>query len=97
MPFYLLPDHPGHKNPQLAHIFNAAIPHAAEILAIFDPAHPVISTFNQHFKGSKAIERRRAAGDWMRTLNLVPTPELEAVLQPSLTILLRHQALTHLL
>jgi hypothetical protein len=97
MPFYLLPDHPGHKNPQLAHIFDAAIPHAAEILATFDPAHPVISNFNEHFKGSKAIERRRAAGDWMRTLNLVPTPELEAVLQPSLTILLGHQALAHLL
>ncbi|KAJ7359918.1 hypothetical protein DFH08DRAFT_953012 [Mycena albidolilacea] len=96
MPFYLFPDHPDHNNPQLAHIFDAAISPAAEILATFDPAHPVISNFNQHFRGKRAIERRRVAGDWMRTLNLVSTPELEAVLQPSLIIVLGHQALAHL-
>ncbi|KAJ7354108.1 hypothetical protein DFH08DRAFT_804028 [Mycena albidolilacea] len=96
MPFYLFPDHPDHNNPQLAHIFDAAISPAAEILATFDPAHPVISNFNRHFRGKRAIERRRVAGDWMRTLNLVPTPELEAVLQPSLMILLGHQVLAHL-
>ncbi|KAJ7305681.1 hypothetical protein DFH08DRAFT_824982 [Mycena albidolilacea] len=96
MPFYLFPDHPDHNNPQLAHIFDAVISPATKILVTFNPAHPVISNFNQHFRGKRTIERRRAAGDWMRTLNLVPTPELAAVLQPSLMILLGHQALAHL-
>jgi hypothetical protein len=62
MPFYLFPDHPDHKNPQLADIFDAAISPAAEILATFDPAHLVISNFNQHFQGKRPIERHRAAG-----------------------------------
>jgi hypothetical protein len=33
MPFYMNPDYPDHENPELAAIFNAALPQIAEMLA----------------------------------------------------------------
>ncbi|KAJ7823302.1 hypothetical protein B0H14DRAFT_2597955 [Mycena olivaceomarginata] len=39
--FYMLPDHPDHKNPELEEIFEAAIPQVAKILVDFNPGHPM--------------------------------------------------------
>ncbi|KAF7377270.1 hypothetical protein MSAN_00147300 [Mycena sanguinolenta] len=80
LPFYMKPDDPEHNNPELTTIFNAAIPQVARILQEFDNAHPVVASYNDFFKKKKLIDRHREAGDWMRSLGLIPTPELEAVL-----------------
>ncbi|KAJ7198962.1 hypothetical protein GGX14DRAFT_401590 [Mycena pura] len=95
LPFYMEPDHPSHKDPELERIFHAALPHVAKILATFPDDHPVIASFNKYFSGKKATEHHRGAGKWMRTLSLVPTPQLEAILEPSLQSLARHMHLVH--
>ncbi|KAJ7214912.1 hypothetical protein GGX14DRAFT_392181 [Mycena pura] len=95
LPFYMEPDHPSHKDPELERIFHAALPHVAKILATFPDDHPVIASFNKYFSGKKATEHHRGAGEWMRTLSLVPTPQLEAILEPSLQSLARHMHLVH--
>ncbi|KAJ7192337.1 hypothetical protein GGX14DRAFT_578203 [Mycena pura] len=95
LPFYMEPDHPSHKDPELERIFHAALPHVAKILAMFPDDHPVIASFNKYFSGKIATEHHRGAGEWMRTLSLVPTPQLEAILEPSLQSLARHMHLVH--
>ncbi|KAJ7369159.1 hypothetical protein DFH08DRAFT_796951 [Mycena albidolilacea] len=96
MPFYMLPDHPDHQNPLFKEIFGAAIQQVAKILMDFDLSHPVVANFAEHFKSVKAAERRRRVPDWMRTIGLTPTPELEAVISPPLTSLLGHSLLSHI-
>ncbi|KAJ6550520.1 hypothetical protein B0H10DRAFT_1968863 [Mycena sp. CBHHK59/15] len=91
--FYILPDYRNHENPELATVFKAVIPIVAEILVNFDVGHPIIHSFTEYFAEKKSIDRRCKASDWMRTLNLVPTPESEAVLEPPLTPLLGHRTL----
>ncbi|KAJ7097064.1 hypothetical protein B0H15DRAFT_824681 [Mycena belliarum] len=86
-----------HTNPTLEAIFDAAVPPVAEILEKFDESHPVVANFNAYFQKSKAIERSRNAGIWMCSFGLVPTPELEAVLEPALGKLLEHNSLADLL
>ncbi|KAJ6530814.1 hypothetical protein DFH09DRAFT_1093423 [Mycena vulgaris] len=54
-----------------------------EILAKFNSSHPLIAHFNTHFEGKPSFEQSRGASEWIRTFGLVPTPELEAVLQPA--------------
>ncbi|KAJ6473787.1 hypothetical protein C8R45DRAFT_1011858 [Mycena sanguinolenta] len=93
LPWYMKPDDPEHNNPELTAIFIAAIPQVAKILADFDEGHPVVAAYNDFFKTKKLIDRHREAGDWMRTFNLVPTPELEAVLSDPLISLMKHTAL----
>ncbi|KAJ7865363.1 hypothetical protein B0H14DRAFT_3600025 [Mycena olivaceomarginata] len=97
LPFYLKPDDPDHKNLELEAIFSAAIPHVADILATFDHNHPVIESFMQFFANKKTIDIHREGGDWMRSLCLVPTPELEAVLMEPLGNLLKHELLADML
>ncbi|KAJ7877119.1 hypothetical protein B0H14DRAFT_2567952 [Mycena olivaceomarginata] len=94
LPFYMLPDHPDHKNPELEEIFEAAIPQVAKILVDFDPGHPVIGNFKEFIKSVKATERRRGVSDWMRTFGLAPTPEMEVVLSSPLTSLLDYGLLS---
>ncbi|KAJ7859348.1 hypothetical protein B0H14DRAFT_2577260 [Mycena olivaceomarginata] len=96
MPFYMLPDHPNHQNPLFKEIFGAAIQQVAKILMDFDLSHPVVANFAEHFKSVKAAERRRRVPDWMRTIGLTPTPELEAVISPPLTSLPGHSLLSHI-
>ncbi|KAF8135267.1 hypothetical protein K438DRAFT_1786981 [Mycena galopus ATCC 62051] len=96
IPFYMFPDHPDHQNPEVTSLFEAATPNVAKILATFDSAHPVIASYLKHFKKTKPHERRRGAGDWMRTCGLVPTPEMEEVLLGPLNTLLGHVDLSHL-
>ncbi|KAF8142419.1 hypothetical protein K438DRAFT_1784824 [Mycena galopus ATCC 62051] len=91
LPFYMHPDHPRHKNPELADIFSAAIPQIAEILAAFDSNHRVVANFLNYFRSRKEVERRKNAGNWMASLGLVPTPELEVVLDAAMAALLRHE------
>ncbi|KAJ7832326.1 hypothetical protein B0H14DRAFT_2592128 [Mycena olivaceomarginata] len=90
------PDHPDPQNPLLKEIFGAAIQQVAKILMDFDLSHPVVANFAEHFKSVKAAERRRCAPDWMRTISLTPTPELEAVISPPLTSLPGHSLLSHI-
>ncbi|KAJ7888855.1 hypothetical protein B0H14DRAFT_2692500, partial [Mycena olivaceomarginata] len=97
LPFNPKPDDPDHKNPELEAIFSAAIPHVADILAAFDHNHPAIESFMQFFANKKTIDIHREAGDWMRSLYLVPTPELEAVLTEPLGNLLKHELLVDML
>ncbi|KAJ7212897.1 hypothetical protein B0H12DRAFT_1079352 [Mycena haematopus] len=96
LPFYLFPDHPEHKNPELTEVFNEAIPHVARILATFDTAHPVVAHFKQYFRGQKPTQWRRLLAHWMSAISLVPTPELEEVLIRPLTSLLSHESLVEL-
>jgi hypothetical protein len=90
------PDDPGHKNPALTSIFDAAIPQLVEILADWNNLHPVIASFNEYFAGKKKHLRSREASHWMDTLGLVLTPELEAVLTEPLIRLIDHPALLRL-
>ncbi|KAJ7884708.1 hypothetical protein B0H13DRAFT_2537126 [Mycena leptocephala] len=97
MPFYMNPDHPDHENPELATIFKASLPQIAEMLAEFDANHPVVASYTKYFAHRKEIDRHRQAGEWMRSLALVPTPELEVVLATPLEDLLQHPRLADLL
>ncbi|KAJ6552641.1 hypothetical protein DFH09DRAFT_1319087 [Mycena vulgaris] len=78
------PNFQDHENSAFAALFDEAVPRVVEILAKFHESHPVMAHFNKHFKGKQSFERSRGASEWMRTFGLVPTPELEAVLQPPL-------------
>ena len=89
------PDHSSHKDPELERILHAALLHVARILATFPDDHPVIASFNKYFSGKKTTEHHRGAGEWMRTLSLVPTPQLEAILESSLQSLACHMHLVH--
>ncbi|KAJ7767946.1 hypothetical protein DFH07DRAFT_769462 [Mycena maculata] len=75
-------------HPELAEIFEVAFPLVAKILVIFDDRHPVSRSFTKYFSGKKSVDQHRTASDWMCTLNLVPTPELEAALSKPLISLL---------
>ncbi|KAJ6451165.1 hypothetical protein C8R45DRAFT_946379 [Mycena sanguinolenta] len=94
LPFYLRPDYPEHKNPELTAIFTAATTPITKILAAFDITHPGVADFMQYFRGKKLAERRRGLNDWLARLQLVPTPELEEVLARPLIALMRHEALS---
>ncbi|KAF8217966.1 hypothetical protein K438DRAFT_1747209 [Mycena galopus ATCC 62051] len=59
LPFYIFPEHPDHKNPELEEVFEAAIQQVAKILVDFDPGHPVIENFTKYFKSVKGVERCR--------------------------------------
>ncbi|KAJ7307927.1 hypothetical protein DFH08DRAFT_824012 [Mycena albidolilacea] len=96
LPFYTKPDDPGHKNPVLTSIFNAAIPQLVGILADWNNLHPVIASFNEYFSGQKKHLHSREASHWMDTLGLALTPELEAVLTDPLIRLIDHPALLRL-
>ncbi|KAJ7662529.1 hypothetical protein DFH06DRAFT_1396565 [Mycena polygramma] len=97
MPFYMKPDYPDHKNPQLSAIFKAAVHGVARILLVFEDTHPVVSSYNRYFADKKTIDRHREAGEWMRSIGLVPSPELEAVLAAPLGALLKYPMLARLL
>ncbi|KAF8132128.1 hypothetical protein K438DRAFT_1788072 [Mycena galopus ATCC 62051] len=56
LPFYMHPDHPGHKNPELVDIFSAAIPQVAEILADCDSNHGMVANSLNFFCSRKKIE-----------------------------------------
>ncbi|KAJ7859599.1 hypothetical protein B0H14DRAFT_2746189, partial [Mycena olivaceomarginata] len=62
-----------------------------ELEAIFSTAIP------HFFANKKTIDIHREAGDWMRSLCLVPTPELVAVLIEPLGNLLKHELLADML
>jgi hypothetical protein len=91
-----------HDNPVLGAIFDAAISTIATILQTFDDSHPVVEHFNVFFKpivvkgGKKKLNPSRDADQWMRSFGLVPTPELDAVLEPALENLMRHTKLAGL-
>ncbi|KAJ7855500.1 hypothetical protein B0H14DRAFT_2579366 [Mycena olivaceomarginata] len=93
---YMLPDHPDHQNPLLKEIFGAAIQQVAKILMDFDLSHLVVADFAEHSKSVKAAERHRRVPDWMRTIGLTPTLELEAVISPPLSSLPGHSLLSHI-
>ncbi|KAF8128800.1 hypothetical protein K438DRAFT_1789399 [Mycena galopus ATCC 62051] len=93
LPFYMHPDRLGHKNPELADIFSAAIPQVAETLAAFDSNHRVVANSLNFFRSRKKIERAKKAGDGMASLGLVLTPELEVVLDAAMAVLLCHKKL----
>ncbi|KAJ6537048.1 hypothetical protein B0H19DRAFT_1079425 [Mycena capillaripes] len=93
LPFYMKPDDPNHKNPALTAIFDAALPAVAEILAKWENWHLVIKSFQSFFLKKRKHAQAREVGDWMLTLGLNPTPELEAVLSDPLMHLMGHDAL----
>ncbi|KAF8169604.1 hypothetical protein K438DRAFT_1774188 [Mycena galopus ATCC 62051] len=82
-----------HKYPTLTAIFDAGLPLVAQMLASWNIGHPVIRSFENFFSKKKKHARAREAGDWMRTLGLDLTPELEAVLSDPLMHLLGHALL----
>ncbi|KAJ6536481.1 hypothetical protein DFH09DRAFT_1091441 [Mycena vulgaris] len=85
-----------HESPALAALFDEALTRVVEILAKFNDSHPLIAHFNKHFEGNPSFEQSRGASEWICTFGLVPTPELEAVLQPPLHSALVHAGLTKL-
>jgi hypothetical protein len=90
------PNDVGHMNQTLSSIFDAALSLIAEILAGWSNQHPVIRSFNRYFSKKKKHLCNREAGEWMRTLGLVPTPDLEAVLSTPLISLMVHSILSEL-
>ncbi|KAJ7722221.1 hypothetical protein DFH07DRAFT_783897 [Mycena maculata] len=96
MPAYMDPDCQDHQNLALESIFEQFVPDVAQILAVFGPKHPVVCNFNGYSRGKTALERSRKCALWLQTLDLVPTPELEEVLQRALHNLLVHTALVDL-
>ncbi|KAJ6565207.1 hypothetical protein DFH09DRAFT_1081864 [Mycena vulgaris] len=96
LPFYMKPDDPGHQHPILTSIFDAASHQVAGILADWNNLHPVVASFTEYFAGKKKHLRSREASNWMDTLGLVSTPELEAVLTDPLISLMDHPALLNL-
>ncbi|KAJ6540032.1 hypothetical protein DFH09DRAFT_1090037 [Mycena vulgaris] len=96
LPFYMKPDDPGHQNPTLTSIFDAAIPQVAGILADWNNLHPVVASFNEYVVGKKKHLRSRETPNWMDSLGLVSTPEFKAVLNDPLISLMDHPALLNL-
>ncbi|KAF7339229.1 hypothetical protein MVEN_02000400 [Mycena venus] len=102
MPRYMDPSFKHHENPVLAAIFDAAIPAIAEILEKFDDTHPMVEHFSAYFKpvvvkgGKKRLNPSRDADQWMRSCGLVPTPELDVLLEPALGKLMEHVKLAGL-
>ncbi|KAJ6595534.1 hypothetical protein DFH09DRAFT_1072508 [Mycena vulgaris] len=66
----------------------------APIDDVWNDNHPAIRSFNEYFSGKKSHLRNRQAADWIRTLGLVPTPELEAILSAPLISLMVHPGLS---
>ncbi|KAJ7323568.1 hypothetical protein DFH08DRAFT_969118 [Mycena albidolilacea] len=103
MPHYMDLSFDHHDNPVLAAISDAAIPTIAMILQTFDDSHPVVEHFNMFFKpivvkgGKKKLNPSYDADQWMRSFGLLPTPELNAVLEPALETLMQHTKLAGLL
>ncbi|KAJ6486315.1 hypothetical protein DFH09DRAFT_1291598 [Mycena vulgaris] len=88
------PDDPNHQNPTLSSIFDAAIPRVAQVLVSWNDNHLAIRSFNEYFSGKKSHLRNRQAADWIRTLGLVPTPELETILSAPLLSLMVYPGLS---
>ncbi|KAJ7187451.1 hypothetical protein GGX14DRAFT_611425 [Mycena pura] len=98
LPFYMNVDHRGHKNLALASTFAAALPPIAAILKSWDKAHSAIRGFNSYSgAGPSGLMRHRKASHWLEAHNLIPNPELEAVLSDSLATLMQHSDLAALL
>ncbi|KAJ6582597.1 hypothetical protein DFH09DRAFT_1309547 [Mycena vulgaris] len=78
------PSYEDHENPALATIFEDFLPRVVEILAAFDNTQPDLASFNKYLAGKPSLEQSGGVSDGMHSLGLVPTPELEPVLTPSL-------------
>ncbi|KAJ7653718.1 hypothetical protein DFH06DRAFT_1133850 [Mycena polygramma] len=89
LPFYMKPDYPGHKNPVLSSIFDAALPTVAKILADWRNGNRVVEAFNDCISGSKGIDMHRKPVLFLEAFGLIPTPELEAVLFEPLSCLMK--------
>ncbi|KAJ7710628.1 hypothetical protein B0H17DRAFT_1123756 [Mycena rosella] len=85
-----------HENPALVATFIEAIPQVVEILHAFQHTHPIIDHFDKYFANKPVQARRQKLAEWMAAFCLVSTPELDAVLQPVLEVLLIHAHLAHL-
>ncbi|KAJ7604281.1 hypothetical protein DFH06DRAFT_1151258 [Mycena polygramma] len=89
LPFYMKPDYPGHKNPVLSSIFDAALPTVAKILADWRNGNRVVEAFNDCISGSRGIDMHRKPTLFLEAFGLIPTPELEAVLFEPLSRLMK--------
>ncbi|KAJ6471617.1 hypothetical protein C8R47DRAFT_1324929 [Mycena vitilis] len=89
LPFYLKSDYPGHENPVLSSIFDAALPTVAKILADWRNGNRVVEAFNDCISGSRGIDMHRKPTLFLEAFGLIPTPELEAVLFDALSRLMR--------
>ncbi|KAJ7643191.1 hypothetical protein B0H17DRAFT_1148630 [Mycena rosella] len=96
LPHYLDTGFEDHENPALAAIFIEAIPQVVEILHAFQHTHPIIDHVNKYFANKPVQARRQKLAEWMAAFGLVSTPELDAVLQPVLEVLLVHAHLADL-
>ncbi|KAJ7661766.1 SacI homology domain-containing protein [Mycena rosella] len=93
---YLDTEFEDHENPALAAIFIEAIPQVVEILHAFQHTHPIIDHVDKYFANKPVQARRQKLAEWMAAFGLVSTPELDAVLQPVLEVLLVHAHLADL-
>ncbi|KAJ7692728.1 hypothetical protein B0H17DRAFT_1200307 [Mycena rosella] len=96
LPRYLDTEFEDHENPALAAVFTEAIPQVVEILHAFQHTHPIIDHFDKYFTDKPVQARRQKLAEWMAVFGLVSTPELDAVLQPVLEVLLVHAHLADL-
>ncbi|KAJ7651901.1 hypothetical protein B0H17DRAFT_1186526 [Mycena rosella] len=93
---YLDTEFEDHENPALAAIFIEAIPQVVEILPAFQHTHPIIDHVDKYFANKPVQARRQKLAEWMAAFGLVSTPELDAVLQSVLEVLLVHAHLADL-
>ncbi|KAK7052008.1 hypothetical protein R3P38DRAFT_3255240 [Favolaschia claudopus] len=94
-----------HENPHFSHIFNAALPSVAQLLAEFNAQNPVVRHYIAFSKRKpkksegKGTGKRMSKTDsltahfWMCSIGLFPTAEMSAVLEPILERLLRRPEL----
>ncbi|KAJ6504349.1 hypothetical protein C8R47DRAFT_1210419 [Mycena vitilis] len=88
-PFMRDVHYPGHENPVLSSIFDAALPTVAKILADWRNRNRVVEAFNDCISGSRGIDMHRKPTLFLEAFGLIPTPELEAVLFDPLSRLMR--------
>ncbi|KAK7013291.1 hypothetical protein R3P38DRAFT_3581024, partial [Favolaschia claudopus] len=98
-----------HENPDLSHLFNAALPSVAKILAEFNVNHPLVRhyaafanrkpTKSEVTGTGKRISKTDSltAHFWMCSIGLFPTAEMSAILAPILERLLRRDELKEVL
>ncbi|KAJ7242254.1 hypothetical protein C8J57DRAFT_1526301 [Mycena rebaudengoi] len=86
-----------HENAALSEIYSPeVIAHIAALLADFRESNPVINSYHDYCSGRGTKQRQREELDWMRSLHLIPSPEVECVLVEPQQQLLSHPNLAHI-
>ncbi|KAJ7451365.1 hypothetical protein FB451DRAFT_1525745 [Mycena latifolia] len=93
LPSYLQPEQSAPLDHPLIAIFRGAVSRLAVVIAAFHIEHPVVKCYTDYFSTRPSTARDTEASLWLTNLRLSPTPELEALIQPPMHVLLSHSRL----